>query len=686
MASLVERTYRAAKTPLAASVDRSCLPVRASYRRRGRGAAGQVKVHRAIPAQADPRPAGEAPRGPSADLSEREPHRRTPRGDQDHATPACGSGSGSRPTGRPSAARRPTSSATAHSGDEQLWQREVGNTLPVLAMAYVLTGEKQLPRPPPATGRSPRAATRPGAWAGSTAWTWPPGTSFSGWRWSTTGATATWTRRPARQIRETLVKRTSAMFEAAATGKAWWQRSYLQNHLWVNISGMAVARAGPVRRSGRRRVLGRPAAGQVPPHHGRRSGRTGPATRASGYWEYGVEYMLKFMDLARTLLDVDLYGRPGGATRRPTDSVPHAAAQGVDARQLHRGHRRLPARALVRPGVPAARAGPAVSATATRNGWPARSTRPGVAASGATWLNLVWYDPTVPAKPPESLPTLRHFQDMGIVSARSDWSGDESLVVFKCGPFIGHEAMDQLHLRPRRRARPSGRQSLRPVRRRRVAGARRRLPPEMDRPAQHAAGQRPRANGRRVDVVPRRRAAGPEGEARDPVGGLHTRDRPLRRRCGSRISCRVGVEAVLAASAVREAEYPHRGRRNRDGQGRRPGIAVPSRARADPGRHGLRCPRQAGDATDRAVECRGARVTTEATVVPGEGSRKATNMPAVRIAAHRSKWRTAVAFSWSAAGSEPPRIAFQIDGNRWVFTARGQRIEIDWIRKPNANP
>jgi hypothetical protein len=29
-----------------------------------------------------------------------------------------------------------------HSGDEELWQREVGNTLPLVAMAYVVTGEK----------------------------------------------------------------------------------------------------------------------------------------------------------------------------------------------------------------------------------------------------------------------------------------------------------------------------------------------------------------------------------------------------------------------------------------------------------------------------------------------------------------------------------------------------------------
>jgi hypothetical protein len=31
-----------------------------------------------------------------------------------------------------------------------------------------------------------------------------------------------------RTIRDTLVRRTSAMFEAASTGKAWWQDSYLQ--------------------------------------------------------------------------------------------------------------------------------------------------------------------------------------------------------------------------------------------------------------------------------------------------------------------------------------------------------------------------------------------------------------------------------------------------------------------------
>jgi hypothetical protein len=51
---------------------------------------------------------------------------------------------------------------------------------------------------------------------------------------------------------------------------------------------------------------------------------------------------------------------------------------------------------------------------------------------------LVKRTSAMPTTPPSSLPTFRCFEDMGIVPASSDWSGDESLLVFKCGPFLGH--------------------------------------------------------------------------------------------------------------------------------------------------------------------------------------------------------------------------------------------------------
>jgi hypothetical protein len=61
---------------------------------------------------------------------------------------------------------------------------------------------------------------------------------------------------------------------------------------------------------------------------------------------------------------------------------------------------------------------------------------------------MVWYGPAIASKPPASLPTMRHFEDMGIVSSRSDWSGDESLLAFKSGPGLGHYAMSKLDYSP----------------------------------------------------------------------------------------------------------------------------------------------------------------------------------------------------------------------------------------------
>lgn len=63
------------------------------------------------------------------------------------------------------------------------------------------------------------------------------------------------------------------------------------------------------------------------------------------------------------------------------------------------------------------------------------------ASKSENYLNLLWHDPGIEAVPPASLPTLRHFDDQDIVFMRSDWSGDENVFAFKCGPHSGHRAL-----------------------------------------------------------------------------------------------------------------------------------------------------------------------------------------------------------------------------------------------------
>ena len=245
------------------------------------------------------------------------------------------------------------------SGDEQLWQREVGNAMPLLAMAYVLTGEKQY-----------LDAARRWALASCGYKTWGLGRIdgmdlATGHQLFGLAIVYDWCYRDLdeaarRQIRETLVKRTSAMFEAAATGKAWWHRSYLQNHLWVNITGMAASGIALFDEVDDAACwIG------LPLDKYRRTmaalGPDGASHEGVGYWEYGVEYMLKFMDLARPAarrgsLRLSVVAQHGRL--RPISRV---AEELLDARKLHRGHRRLPAQPLVWPGVSAAGTGAAVS-------------------------------------------------------------------------------------------------------------------------------------------------------------------------------------------------------------------------------------------------------------------------------------------------------------------------------------
>lgn len=331
------------------------------------------------------------------------------------------------------------------SGGEQLWQREVGNTMPLLAMAYVVSRDRKY-----------LEAARSWAVASCGYKTWGLGRYdgmdlAAGHQLFGLGIVYDWcyadldegTRK---LIRETIIRRGTAMFEGAVTGKTYWRQSYLQNHLWVNACGLAVAGLAIFDEEKDAELWVGFALDRF-----RRTmdalGDDGASHEGVGYWEYGVEYLLKFMDLARRLLGVDLYQHDwwrNTARYALYLSLPRASWTRsntiVDIADCPRGHWYGPdylLRGLAREfRDPQAQwlAGEADAADVT--------------SPEASWLNLIWYDPNVPATSPDGLPTLRHFRDMGIVSTRSDWSGKESLVVFKCGPFIGHKAVQEFSYDP----------------------------------------------------------------------------------------------------------------------------------------------------------------------------------------------------------------------------------------------
>ena len=176
----------------------------------------------------------------------------------------------------------------------------------------------------------------------------------------------------------------------------------------------------------------------------------GVTVEGIGYGQYGLEFTMRFDDLARQLLGINFYRNPWWSNnglfqlyqttpRGAWESAarfanrPDTGWMNVDIGDCPRYNWYGPDHLLR--GIAKETGNPYAQ-------WLAEALNGGRHQAGESWLNLFRYDPNVKSQAPTNLPTIHHFENTGIVSARSDWSGQESLISFICGPYYGHRAVD----------------------------------------------------------------------------------------------------------------------------------------------------------------------------------------------------------------------------------------------------
>jgi hypothetical protein len=317
---------------------------------------------------------------------------------------------------------------TADKG-EQLWQRGVGDNMALLAFVGYIANDADFFR---AAAKWARASASYPTWGlpdgvNGAEYGLPYGHQLLGLAMLYDYGQDYLTREELAMIRATLVSRAAMQYTAYITH----EKAYLQNHTWINVTGMLAAALAleeeyaPANEwiAMTQEVLG-VVSRVLPPD--------GVSQEGVGYWGYGVRWLLLANLLSKQHAGNDFFANdwwrntsryatglllPFKAWKRSSMNVDLADCP----RDLWWGANLMYALANI-----------------NRDGtcqWYARELRKYAPAS---WEEMIWFDPTVEPVSPENKPAFTHFDNMDIVVARDKaWTEEESMLVVKCGPPLG---------------------------------------------------------------------------------------------------------------------------------------------------------------------------------------------------------------------------------------------------------
>jgi hypothetical protein len=318
---------------------------------------------------------------------------------------------------------------------EQLWQRTVGANIAQLSFAARLTGEQRY-----------YDAAKKWALACCAYPTWGTDDTPDGAEYSLAGGHQLFGLAMAYDygqhnidteslavIRETLISRTGRAYRAFSEAAC----PYLQNQTWIIATGM-LASALVLQSECEDAKAWIAFAGGIFKTTSFMLSPDGVSQEGLGYWQYGMEWLMLGFDLMKNVLGINYYKEnvywqntaayaTSMMTSRNSRTPDNELIDFADCQRYSKGSE------------------PYLHRLADLNRDPlAQWYAEDIASYNPclSWINIIWYNPAVRTKSNYDSPAFRHFENMGLVVSRTDFEGDESMLVFKCGAPLGNHAMN----------------------------------------------------------------------------------------------------------------------------------------------------------------------------------------------------------------------------------------------------
>ena len=167
----------------------------------------------------------------------------------------------------------------------------------------------------------------------------------------------------------------------------------------------------------------------------------GTSQEGVAYWEYGAEWIIKAGTMLRDTLNIDMFDMTGVLSNSgeyllynllPSDNWTSANSV-LNLADSPTNHWYGPEQIL---RFIAKEYGNANAQ------WLANEVQEaGIGTGYSQWMNVMFYTDEVESEAPALDNTLHWFKDLDIIIARSDWSGDEDMLVMKCGIPFGKNLM-----------------------------------------------------------------------------------------------------------------------------------------------------------------------------------------------------------------------------------------------------